>query len=53
LGGRSWEDLRGEIRWPARDLTIARPFGNPRRGLAPRVARFVALLHRHFDALFP
>jgi hypothetical protein len=48
-----WEDLRGEIRWPERHLRIARPFGSPRSGLAPRVARFVALLHHHFDALFP
>ncbi|MCK6534299.1 MAG: hypothetical protein L6Q84_15100 [Polyangiaceae bacterium] len=48
-----WEDVHGAIRWPERDLQVARALGDPRRGLAPRVFRFAELLEQQFDAMFP
>lgn len=48
-----WENVRGDIQWPARDLHVARALGDPKRGLAPRLLRFAELLGQQFDALFP
>ena len=48
-----WEDAVGDIRWPARDLQVARALGDPKRGLAPRLLRFAELLGQQFDTMFP
>ncbi|HMJ10623.1 MAG TPA: hypothetical protein VK524_04405 [Polyangiaceae bacterium] len=48
-----WEAPAGTIHWPARDLGIARAFGDPRRNLGTRVTRFTALLVERFDQIFP
>lgn len=48
-----WEDVNGAIRWPARDLQVAQALGDSRRGLAPRVFRFVELMDQLFDTMFP
>jgi hypothetical protein len=48
-----WEDVHGAIRWPARDLQVARALGDSRRGLAARVFKFAELMDRQFDVLFP
>ena len=39
-----WENVRGEIQWPARDLGIAVALGDPRRNLLTRVLRFAGIL---------
>ncbi len=48
-----WEDVHGTIKWPARDLQVARALGDAKRGLAPRVFRFAELMDQQFDAMFP
>jgi hypothetical protein len=48
-----WEDVGGAIRWPARDLHIARALGDARRGLGPRLRRFAELMDQRFDDVFP
>jgi hypothetical protein len=48
-----WEDVGGLIRWPARDLHIARALGDAKRGLGPRLQRFADLLDHRFDEMFP
>lgn len=48
-----WEDVHDNIRWPARDLEVARALGDPKRGLMLRVVRFVQLMDQQFDTMFP
>lgn len=47
-----WEDIHGEVRWPARDLAIANALGDPSKTLGPRVLHFAEQLSRHFDTMF-
>lgn len=47
-----WEDPAGVVRWPARDLPIAKEFG-PKRNTGPLLRRFAAALCARFDAVFP
>lgn len=47
-----WEDVHGDVRWPARDLAIARAMGDASNMLGPRVLRFAEQLGRHFDSMF-
>lgn len=46
-----WETDDGVIRWPARDLPIAKALGAGT--LAPRILRFASLLEQKFDHMFP
>lgn len=48
-----WEDARGNIQWPARDLHIARMLVKQSSGLRGRVLRFVKTFGERFDAMFP
>lgn len=48
-----WEMPDGTIGCPSRDLPVARALGGPRTTFAIRVPRFIALLDRHFDQIFP
>jgi len=47
-----WEDVHGNVRWPARDLAIASAKGDASNMLGPRVLRFAEQLGRHFDSMF-
>lgn len=47
-----WEDLHGQVRWPARDLKIAASLGDPRKTLGARVLLFLEKLGRDFDRIF-
>lgn len=47
-----WEDPAGFVRWPARDLDVAREFG-PKRNAGLLVHRFTSALCMRFDAVFP
>ncbi|MBI3206694.1 MAG: hypothetical protein HYZ29_34485 [Myxococcales bacterium] len=47
-----WEDVHGQIRWPARDLSIAVALSDPTRALGARLVRFADLLTRHFADVF-
>ena len=48
-----WEMPNGDIGWPARDLAIARAFGNPQSNLGVRILRFASILAERFDRIFP
>lgn len=48
-----WEDLSGNVMWPARDLHVAHALGDATKMLRPRVLRFANLLNQHFDTMFP
>lgn len=48
-----WEHSDGTIRWPARDLHVAKSLGRARNNLGPRVERFATLLERSFHGMFP
>jgi Fe-S-cluster formation regulator IscX/YfhJ len=48
-----WQNTRGEIQWPARDLHVARELGDAKSVLAPRMLRFTRLLDMQFDVMFP
>lgn len=47
-----WEDHEGNIRWPARDLPIARTFGRPKSTLPVRLLEFAQVLGERFNAIF-
>ncbi len=47
-----WEDVHGNIRWPARDFQVAGALGDPTKNLAARVIRFAEQMGDHFDTMF-
>ena len=48
-----WEHVDGTIRWPAKDLQVAKALGDAKSGLGPRVVRFAELMDQRFDSMFP
>lgn len=49
-----WEAGPGaEIRWPARDLALARQLGGPRSLIGARLLKLASQLEQRFDQVFP
>ncbi len=48
-----WEGSNGEIRWPARDLAIAKQLSDPISNRGLRVITFASKLVEAFDQIFP
>lgn len=49
-----WEDpVRGDVRWPARDLPIAQRLAAPGELTGSRALKFASPLEKDFDQVFP